>query len=128
MAIDTNPTLGTLGASSLETTEKSWPKCARCTERLGRPYPVEYMEIVPEYTQPAHLNGGFQITLVVRCHGEGAQYQKNIPAAAVGPMLGGDEKRRALSAIAAQDLGTTYVFGKSGTGRTAKPTGGIFGQ
>lgn len=124
MALDTNPTLGMVaaaqGAHTLETSPASWPKCYRCSQRLGYPYPVERCELSPEYAQPAHLNGGFQMTVIVDCHGERDYGHINLKPDEVGPAMSESEKRRALGAKAAMKLGGAYAFKAAGTGRNAQ--------
>jgi len=57
------------GLHGFEGTTKSWIKCARCSAKLQRPYPVEAMQL--EGGEPGKLaSSRFRIVVLVRCHGE----------------------------------------------------------
>lgn len=117
MPLDTNLPLSALGASSLETTERSWPKCARCSERLGYEYPVEFFGIASR-TKPLVKNGGYVVTIEARCHGEHGFADIDVPPFAVGPGETAEKKMSALEAIAFRSL---RFFGRSGTGLHQTP-------
>lgn len=57
-------------ASNFEGTARAWPKCAKCSAALGRPYPVERLELEPEEEKARHVNGRFALVVKVSCHGE----------------------------------------------------------
>jgi hypothetical protein len=117
MPIDTNLPIGALGASSLETTERSWPACARCSERLGYRYPVEYFGIA-ERTKPLVKNGAYRVTIEARCHGDTQFADIDVPPFAVAPGETAEKKMSALEAIAFRSL---RFFQRSGTGLHGQP-------
>lgn len=51
-------------------TLKSWIKCARCSDRLKTPYPVESMEMEPVGEDSKLVNRSYTFVVVVECHGE----------------------------------------------------------
>jgi hypothetical protein len=119
MPIDTNVPLTAMGGHALETTERSWPKCARCSERLGYEYPVEYFGIW-ERTKPLVKNGAYRVTIEARCHGDTGFADIDVPPFAVGP---GEIAEKKMTAIEAAAYRTLRFFGRSGTGLHRTPDG-----
>lgn len=81
MGIDLSPqTLagGVDGGHGFEGTANSWIKCARCTEKLKRVYPVETMEI--EGAESGQLSSSrYKMIVAVECHGAKMRCALEIP-------------------------------------------------
>lgn len=60
-------------------TYASWIKCARCSERTGKPYPVETMEIEPVAEESKLLGHKYTMVVVVECHGEKMRCAVEVP-------------------------------------------------
>ena len=60
-------------------TYKSWVKCARCTERLNRIYPVETMEMEPVADESKLINRKYTMIVIVECHGEKMRCAIEVP-------------------------------------------------
>lgn len=66
MAIDLSAPFGPI---AIEQSTKAWPKCARCSARLKRPYPVESFGVVGR-ERSRELHGRYVLIVEVECHGE----------------------------------------------------------
>ena len=73
MALDLDITTGFHG------TYNSWIKCARCTDRLKRPYPVETMELESVAEPAASVHRKYAVVIVVECHGEKQRVRMEVP-------------------------------------------------
>ena len=72
MAIDLNP------STSFEGTAASWIKCAKCSARLGRAYPVEVMAL--EGAENSQLaSGRYKMIVRVECHGDRMPVALEVP-------------------------------------------------
>lgn len=95
-------------------TLRSWVKCARCSERLNRPYPVEAMGLEGvEDVGTTHRR--YKVVVAVECHGE-----KMRVAMAVPTYWGSNGWAQALAYV--------YAFVKKGPLYTAEVRRGTRGQ
>jgi hypothetical protein len=60
-------------------TLNSWVKCARCSERLGKPYPVETMAFEPVAEESGRLGRKYTMIIPVECHGESMRCAIEVP-------------------------------------------------
>lgn len=74
-----------------ETTDRSWPKCARCTERFEHmaklerelmgielPYPVESFGILTREA-PSELKSRYKLVVEAKCHGATHRFVMECP-------------------------------------------------
>jgi hypothetical protein len=62
----------------IESSPNSWPKCDRCSKRLGRPYPVETFGMVGR-ERPRQRRDKQRIIAEVECHGERQEFALDCP-------------------------------------------------
>lgn len=91
-------------ATDFHGTLASWVKCARCTQRLGKPYPVESMAIEPVAEESGMLNRKYEMVVMVGCHGERMRVGMQIPTYWTNNM-----RHHALAYV--------YAFVQKGNGR-----------
>lgn len=109
MGIDLDP------HSDFHGTLRSWVKCARCSERLGRPYPVEAMGLEGG-EESGQLSSKYKMIVSVECHGESMRCAIEVP-------------RYWLPNLRMQALAYVYAFVKNGAGvYTAEIRRGTRGQ
>lgn len=89
----------------------SWPKCDRCSRRLGRPYPVEKIELEGVGEKPKVVGSKARQVVVCSCHGHVHRFTMEVP------IWWGDSMRM-------QALGHVLCFIASPTGYQVASTAG----
>lgn len=80
---------------------RSWPKCQRCSDRLGRAYPVETLEL-QESEGSTLISSSHRLVFAVECHGDKQRHALEIP-----PRFFPANKLQALSYVWCFIPGTT---------------------
>ncbi|HTQ44519.1 MAG TPA: hypothetical protein VMI75_17275 [Polyangiaceae bacterium] len=66
-------------SSPFEGSLRAWVKCARCSARLGRPYPVEAMGLEPVAERSRLLGRCYTMIVPVRCHDQEMRCAIEVP-------------------------------------------------